>query len=359
MRSPEFVEAYDRVLPLYNEQLVDTSSYDGNHLANKWSHTFGKALHDSLSGKQQNDLTLEFFHAYNVWNVPRLVKDVDLFKTPETELEARNINNFHALNRSMAPMWLPLLDGQWPKDHQRSYYLRACRDSLALEGFLGFLSRQEYVEKRGGVHVLQKPNPKHRNKTVTGVLQEFDTAIVVIDSLLKDDRLGKTTTVVPAPLQFERVNRATNANLIVADLAGRRAVGMQVETSARREHIEQSDPRRIVHIDGTMDLGNVMPARIDEGSSKEVLIAWPGIIAAKYMSQIQLTGKKKSPILIDMERRAALQNGGRNSKASRAVYETFARVKALQHEAFSLVGDIKVDFDSLSEIVSDRIREKL
>lgn len=368
MRSPEFVEAYPRVLPLYNENLVDTTSYAGNDLANKWSHTLGKVLHDTLSGQDQSGVTPTDFQAYNAWNVPRLMQDVNLFKTPESELEARNVNNFHALNRSMAPMWLPLITGEWPKEHERSYYLRVCRDSLALEGFLGFLSRQEYVEKRGGVHVLQKPNPMHRNRTVTGVLQEFDAAIVMIDALLQDDTLGKTTTVVAAPLQFERTNRATNANLIVVDLAGRRAVGAQVATNVRRQQVEQSDSKRIIHIDGTIDLGNVIPARLDQGSSKETLIAWPGLIAAKYMSRLVLTGKNQSPILIEMRKHQRLtqqaaqggaQHNNRRNRTPTTAFRAMQNLQTLKHEANSLVGDFEVDFDRLSRIVGERILEKL
>ena len=185
---------------------------------------------------------------------------------------------------------------------------------------------------RGGAHILFQPEYEELNRYLTGMIQEFDAAII----LLEFARSQPNLTIVPAPLQFEHSNRRRNVDFVVANVIDQRAVGVQVKTNARRETVEGADKRRVVFVDGTTDLGNVKAMRIDTTSSRERVRPWPGIIAAKRVEGVPSHGK-------------SLTRAGVHPSS----------IRYLKEQAREMVGTIRVDYADLASKIGQRILAKL
>ncbi len=303
MQAAEFVEPYPRSLPLYEELVAQPPamlSLKENAMA--WGYRFGQLLHDSLSGRAPDTFTTKREVAkYAQWNnsSATLAGQLELYGTSAEaeQLGNRNMVNFHSLNRSLLSFWRPLIDGDWmPPERPRPYMLHLAQDSLAFEACCYFLDREKIVEQGGGTHVLFEPGMVKKNEIATGVIQEFDGAIIVLQAM-RQRILEPSTLLLPAPPQFERIDANLNVNLVVVDMERRRAVGVQVESHTRHRDVRTADSERVVFIDGDIDLGNSMPVRHSGRSSREQSTAWPGIIAAKKMCEMKFKGKGATPTL--------------------------------------------------------------
>ncbi len=243
----------------------------------------------------------------------------------------RNEVNFPALNEHMGDMWDPLILGEWPKGIDRNRVIHIAMNSLAIEGLLYYTLREKFV-RRVGTEALYEPYNEAFLSRYTGVLQEIDVAIVILDVIRKNPNL----TVVPAPMQFERSKSGANADLLVVDLGEKQAMGVQTKTVTRRETREKYDQTRIALVDGTVDLGNVRVVRTKKGRSTEAPKPWPGIVAASRVDAIKLHGKNQYV-------------------PSRFSHQLLAK-KMLARE---MVGSLRVDHRDLSKMIAERIMSRL
>lgn len=255
--------------------------------------------------------------------------EVELLETPGA-WRYRNEVNFHALNEHMGGMWSPLTHGNWPNNN-RLNSLHVSMNSLAYEGMKLYAVRERFVREKNTEDLYHVDNKDVLDR-FTGAVQEIDAAIVVIDAIRKYPNL----TVVPGPLQFERGNPRTNADLLVIDTEDKRMVGVQVKTRVTNETRERYDSDRIVLVDGNVDLGNVRVVRTQKGRSTTQVKPWPGIIATSRIHNIKMHGKNQ-------------QVGSEYSRM----------IMTAKMTARSLVGNLRVDHRDLSGAISERIMEKL
>ena len=357
MQAAEFVEPYPRTLPLYEELVaLPPTALSPKENAMAWGYRFGQLLHDRLSGRLPDTFTTEREIAnYAQWNnsSATLTGQFELYgtSTETAQLGNRNRVNFHSLNRSLLSFWRPLIDGAWmPPERPRPYMLHLAQDSLAFEACCYLLDREEVVEQGGGTHVLFEPDMVKKNEIATGVIQEFDGAIMVLQAM-RGRILKPSTLLLPAPPQFERTDADLNVNLIVVDMERHRAVGVQVESHARRRDARNADRDRVVFIDGDIDLGNSMPVRHSGRSSHEQSTAWPGIIAAKKMCEMTFKGKGATPALTSMR-----EVFGPLHWQTILMLQT---MKQAQHYARRSAGHLRVEFDAIAKRVGERITAKL
>ncbi len=258
--------------------------------------------------------------------------EYELLLTPDVGLRARNEVNFHAMNRHMLGMWEPLTRGGWSSEERRREHITYAQSSLAVEGLFYYMSRQRIADADGS-HAMFTPAYKELYERTTGIIQEVDAAIVLLDVV----RRYRNLTVVPAPMQFERSRqRRRNVDFVVVDAEAGRAVGIQVKSKVNPKDFAEADKDRVVFVDGDVDLGNVKAMRTQRGKSDRRVVAWPGIIAARRMSLIKTHGKGRTQV------------GG----SSRNIMK-------LKIEAERLVGDTQVDYRGLSQVIGERILERI
>lgn len=325
MLAHEFVDVYQRDPSVYVDQ-----SQPNIAEAQRKSLAFGRLLHDVLSDVEIVPTTIdEAFDGYDQW--------VDNFSELESATlrspdgwQTRNELGFHGLNRHMLDMWSPLLTRSWESAAVRRESTNVAQNSLAFEGLDYYMNRENFIRDKGAAAFFDKDNEEWVGR-FTGVLQEYDAAIVVLDVVHRNPNL----TVVPAPRQFERhKNSRINADLIVADVAAKKAVGVQIKTTVSRATAGGIDSDRIVLIDGTNDLGNVRALRTRRESSNKQVKAWPGIISAKRVHEIPTTRQPYTDIYGPM-------------------------VLKRKFLAQQLVGQIRYDHQSVCRTIGDRILQKL
>jgi hypothetical protein len=249
-----------------------------------------------------------------------------------SEINARCVNelNFHNLNQSLLPMWSVLAQGGWQSDQQRRAYIGGMRKELAVGGLVRYVIRKKFVGVVGSEMLFTDRNRPFAEAT-NGALQEFDTGVVLLDVVQKHPNL----LLLPSPLQFEcGPDSRRNVDFLVVDMAGKRAVGAQVKSNVRDETVARYDPDRVVLIDGNIDFDNVLSMRTQKGSSRERVVGWPGMLAAKRTLDLPIPGKGMS----GPER---LEN---------------YRIREMARTA---LGPIKVDYHRAVARMDGRIMEKL
>jgi hypothetical protein len=228
-------------------------------------------------------------------------------------------------------MWRNLMNGRWGAKDHRTALIAQAQNMIALEGYFYYAARQMMVE-RTGAYVLFEPNAKDFFDRINGLMQEFDAAIVLLDAV----RRHTDWIMVPAPLQFERTRAQTNVDMVVINLARRRAIGVQVKTTVRQSHLDQADTDRVIFVDGNLDFNNVRAMRTQRGRSAEKVVPWPGLVSIKRASVMQTQGKASAGVL------------------SSSFYA--ARTK---QQAQRLVGDLRIDYREMSARIAERIAAHL
>ena len=362
MQGSAFVEAYPRTFPLYEELLgqpPDTLSPEQTAMA--WGYRFGKLLHDGLSGRERDVFaTHQEFINYARWSAAAPTLDSQLALYGGTAPEAaqfgdRNRLNFHSLNRSLLAFWSPLIDAPWAEPQcSHSYLLQLAQDALTFEACCYFLDREEVVKQGGGTHALFEPTVVRKNEQATGVIQEFDAAIMILEAMRRKF-LGPNTVVVPAPPQFALTDVNLDVNLIVVDTERRHAVGIQVESQMaskpKGRDIRQADAERVVFIDGNVDLNNVRWIRHNRASSREQPTAWPGIIAARRMCDVILKGDNITPPIRESKKIFGLWHP--------QTIQALQGWQLAQAKARRAAGHFRVDFKGLAQLIGERIDSKL
>jgi len=306
------------------------------------SHFLGTALHMHCTG----DPALASFMTASRWNAYSDWLDTGLLTTRSGIAQlgeddapiAHNRIAFHELNYGMRAMWIPLWQEKvWDSDPDfRRNCINMSRDRLAALGVAFSLRRDRHIRAMGGTEsIYNRTEDQHPiYKAHTGKMQEVDAAIVMLDVM----RRNRGVTIIPAPVQFENSRHARrNVDFIALHLGARSAVGIQVRSHVTQEDRQTVDDKRVIFIDCNTDLGNIKAVRCKKGTSRERVVAWPGIIAAKCIERIKVHGK------------------GKNLMAARDPEQ----IMAFRMYARQLVGNTTVDFSHLSDIVGERIMTRL
>lgn len=362
---PEYVEPYPRELETYvdyeqHRRGVGTPQEEGR----MWSHRFGVVLHDGLNGTEpQEDFLNNFVPTYMRWNNSITQDQLQLFNTSIDDLETRNESNFHALNRCMIFMWEPFLMG-WQSEHGRKVTLTYTEHKLAVEGFRYYLEREKYIKEAGGVHALYDSEVSDFLVSTAGIMLEFDVALAAIDILKHHPEFTKNqTTVVPGPAQFERTDKSRNVDFVVANHTSGRAIGLQSKLRVTERDRKITDHDRVVLIDGSVDLEDVLALRAQKGSSNITVRAWPGILAAKKILEIKTKGKGRSPYINRIDEETAAMPATNNPLEIRQRLRTkmiiMNGIHSMQQQAKQLAGHITLDQERIRERIGSRILKKL
>lgn len=305
--------------------------------ARSWSHEFGQLIHARLCGEEPAVLkTDREFDRYRNWvrDIPIIEEELLGIGTSEEENTRNRMEvNFHSLNLHMQDLWTPFTRGRWKSERKRQEDITIAQDSMALVSLRHYKVRQDMVEREGD-HILFDPEYERLFATITGVNQEYDVMIVLLDFM----RQHPNITIVPAPMQFERGphNRRRNVDFLVVNWVENRVVGVQVKTNVRQEVVDEADKDRVVFVDVTIDLGNVRVVRVEETSSRGKVQPWAGIIATKRVTTVSANTKTLA----------------RSGVAATNMF----RYKTMANQ---LVGNIRVDYSDLVSKIDERILRKL
>lgn len=328
MINAEFIE-------VYSPDLTDRQIHQGVKIpevraAQRYSYEYGRLLYGVLAGDQQQVAEIIPIVADQERTQPDFnLQERTLIDTPGG-WERRGEINFRFMNEHMGPLWAPLIGAKWRPD-ERNREMHLTMNSLAMAGLEYFSIREQFV-KIHGTEALFTPTNYEFNKRVTGVLQEVDIAILLLEYFRKHPNIA----VIPAPMQFERANPQTNVDFLVIDTDQGKTVGVQAKTSVRQHTVDRYDPDRVVLVDGTVDLGNVRVMRTDRKKSATSPQPWPGIVAASRVDAIQTYGKN-------------LQ-----------IPQFFLpRIQRAKFEARAQVGKLRVDTRELCVSIGERVLAKL
>ncbi len=329
MKSAEFAEAYPQTLP-------ETTIHWGNHppevqQAQDFSHNFGRLLHARLSGTEPDIMTSTGeITEYIQWTRDDFVPMWRKLPSLNAE-DTRNELNFHMINQHMLPLWLPIhTTDEWPDSQVRSRVIGYGQTGVSIEGVCDFVWRDS-LARRAGEHALYNETNKEFIGVLTGVVQEYDAAIILMDVMRKHPNL----TVVPAPVQFLRHGKKANVNFIVTDTVQKRTVGIQVKSRVDQGDLRNADNDRVVFIDGDTDLGNRKALRTKKHKSDVQVKSWPGIISADYVANMRTHGK--APLSPEMRHRLTTE----------------------KFHAKHALGKLAVDRRPIVDMIAERIMEKL
>jgi hypothetical protein len=334
----------------YPDRMSPADIHRGQHSeymydAQEYSYQWGRVLHALLSeGEDKSALQELNLDAYTHWLQDGFDASPTSLEDVPADLRPRVLNetNFHFMNQCLAHMWQPLASERWESPAERASALSAATFGFAFHGLHLYVQRERFIKEAGGTHALFEPENKATHEALTGLMQEYDAAIVLINFMRK----YKNLTLLPAPLQFERTDKRTNVDFIVVDFVDSRAIGVQVKSRVRREDVDGADASRVVFIDGDVDLGNVKLVRTQRAHSTQRLVAWPGIIAAKTVDTFKAHGTRARQL-------------SANAKVGHFLAQNPKLLVQRQMLARELVGDIKVYHDEIAEIIGERILKKL
>jgi len=280
MESEQFVQAYP-------ENLSDRQVHAGGHSkliteAQDQSYQFGQLLHAHLAGKTPDVMRSKAdWRSYRSWTKGNLELEERLLQDPEFGLRALNEVNFHFLNAAMEDMWEPIRFGKWRSE--RDACISRAQKNLATRAVFYYAAR-EILVRDGGEDVLFTDEAEELRATIGGVIQELDAGVVLLEVLRLNKKEHPNLTIVPAPLNFERSRREVNVDFVAVDAMARRAVGIQVKSSARGVRQGQTDPERVVFVDGSTDFDNVRALRTNSRKSDRKVVSWSGLISAAFVA---------------------------------------------------------------------------
>lgn len=345
MLAPEFVSVYPRVCdtPLYNDDMDQVV-----WRAIEFSEKFGVFLYDRLlhptrplssSMPELDDLMEE----YRIFGQNELDATYDLVaqSTNPKALKARHLLDFHRINLAMLPLWSAVIEPGLIGSQELNDSIPVMQDALSIKGFQKYLDRQPQTE--GDAHFAYFSN-EYRTLRINheGTASELDFAVVALQIMLKN----RGMLLLPAPHQFELDNynkdsywnsQNRNVDFIALNSYGR-AVGIQLKTVVFSDHVEIYDPKRVVLVDGQIDMGNQLAVRTRPEGNKAI-VTWSGLIAAHRVLGFSTLG----------QRGLQLRGLGLDDQA----------IKTSQQTAELLVGNIKPYIDTATKIISSRILHRI
>ncbi len=300
MNAETFSSAYERE-PGRVDRHLDSEQERLLERPNDWSKTFGYILHDYLSTGVSPVTEGEFKKAmieYGHWFSAdfaslfgQALSQAEESNTPES-YSLLNHLNFHTINRVMLPLWSDTLFNE--KGVQRSH-VREAQTILSSYGIHYMKDREDRIKK--GTYF--DPQFAEYRGVSSGILNEYDTAIALLDISLKDPDIA----ILPAPIQFESQQPSSfNSDFIAIRQSNRQARGIQAKARCTEENYFNYDPDYVTLIDGFNDLGNSRTVRTDSRRSRQSLVAWPGLLSAEYLTYVKLDGLK------NLNNKVVLQN---------------------------------------------------
>jgi len=341
MESQKFAEAYP--YDLWPSEIRNGKHSRYTYEAQDYSYKWGRVLHAALGNAALDtfvDVKDELGYYDWIQNGLESVQHKVMEAPIDVARGGLNQLNFHLLNDRMRWQWKPLRAKSWDSDAQRSQEISKAQHFLALDGLQTYIDRERFIQQHGGEHALFTPEYGELHEGYTGMIQEYDAAIILLDVVRKHREL----CVVPAPAQFEHSSdRQRNVDFVVVDFVNERAVGIQVKSLVQKADVEQADAERVIFLDGNIDLNNIKVVKPLKNKKTEITTPWPGIIAAKRVDAIKSYGRQalyfpqthflthnKSPSLVQMKLAAR-----------------------------KLVGNLKVDHQELATRIESRILHKL
>lgn len=345
MDAKEFAQGYPR-------REVNPSDRGDNETylqAEAYSEFFGTILHDALTGELDPNIGVaNFMDVLTEYGqfVRGEMADYErkLFMSGK-EYANKRLNSFsyHWLNTAMALMWEFVINPELAKDERtRKEIIGMTQDLIALGGSKRFTYKDRLADKKNGYMYFGESMEATR-AVLEGSLQEFDTAIVLLDIAKKHPG----TIVLPAPAQFEQWAATTetgnrNVDLLLIDLVGNRAIGVQVKAFANGDYDESQvlgyDSNYAVVVDGNVDLQNRQHRRVKQEKTQFKSVSWAGMISADHLKNLNTHGNRASKLLGSVSASTLLQ---------------------LKFDAKTRLGATKVNRQQLIQNIEPRVIAKL
>ncbi|MCY1355717.1 hypothetical protein D9M69_421490 [compost metagenome] len=320
MNAETFSSAYERE-PARIERNLDPEQERLLERPNAWSKAFGYILHDYLSTGVSPVTEADFKKAatdYEHW----FNSDFGtLYVEAQTEAEKSNtreayslINhlNFHTINRVMLPLWSDTLFNE--KGIQPSH-VKEAQTVLSHFGLHYMKDRETRIKNE----TYFDPSFSDYRATSSGILNEYDTAITLLNISLKNPDVA----ILPAPIQFESQHPSSlNSDFIAIRQSSRQARGIQAKARRTDVSYRDYDPDYVTLIDGIDDLGNGRAVRLNPRHSRQSVVAWPGLISAEYLRSVRLDNLK------NLNKKAVLQSKFQAHSLSRSTKPYLATATA-------------------------------
>lgn len=255
---------YEEFLEPFHSDSRQHDRYDGSQAetletADRWSDYFSDSLYDLLDNNFTSGTPEEHVNqlvAYLEWSqyqLPEIQKSI-LKVRSERSASLANRLNFHELNRGFGTLWYRLLSGNVYRDNAESRAEKTLVQNLLAIGAIAVLKLREAVPIDEYYARTPDQGLDLRRKTYEGILTEFDTAIVLLETIKDDPNL----IVVPSPNLFEHgENRELNSDFLLIDCAAQEIVGVQCKSTITNDDLRRYDPDRVVLVEGSNDFDNV------------------------------------------------------------------------------------------------------
>lgn len=302
MNAETFSSAYERE-PARIERPLSPEQERLLERPDAWSKAFGYILHDYLatgvSPVSETDFkkaSTDYEHWFNT-NFGTLYTEAQAEAEKSNTKESYSLVNhlnFHTINRVMLPLWSDTL---FSESGMQAPHVKEAQAVLSYFSLHHMKDREARV--KNGTYF--DPQFSYHRATSSGILNEYDTAVTLLNISLKDPDVA----ILPAPIQFESQNQSSlnlNSDFIAIRKSSQQARGIQAK--ARRTDVSYRDynPDYVTMIDGIDDLGNSRAVRLNPRHSRQSVVAWPGLISAEYLKSI------KPDTLKNLNKKAILQS---------------------------------------------------
>jgi hypothetical protein len=335
MQNKKFVEAYPEKVPAFTD--ASPKLIEALEPAANWSSSFGSELHAFLGGStpgEQRSTTLirGYYHALH-----NLLKSIEINETaleelPKTDENWRVIHSlgFHSLTAASIGIWHHVLSG-------KQVIPRSVTHEAQINTAVGVVhdmeERVQQINEVGYLAYIQTV----AGKRMDGEMTEGDAYVAALEITKKHPNIA----ILPAPLQFESSrNSRKNMDLVAIDLQRDFAYGIQVKTQTDNGRRGMYDPNYTMVLDGKIDLDNVKATREVPTKTKEIQVAWPGLISTHFLRQNpHKASKKATSAHFSQNRVAALQLLHRTQQARHLASKLAGQTKPRVKEAGARIED--------------------
>jgi len=288
--------------------------------------------------------------------------------------EAMRKYNWHVLNMSMAPLWKPLMDGEWPKPgngRDKFWWIERAQEGLAVQNMRVLQVRHQ--EAINDPTTYFGPENGRMRAFNEGLGAEYEDAILLLEvvkqAMLEDPSLE--LTVIPASPQFEssdykRIAKErghepinTNADFLIINLRTHEVVGWQSKTRLQERVVNSYDTAERLVMSSTIDNGNVVrvPMRRMENGREVVTertFPWIGGLAVQKALELPTYGPDvavQSRILFGDDSRGFNKSGNYANKTKPQTGNAPSNVISIvKHFAREISEENHFDTDWVTEI---------
>lgn len=167
-----------------------------------------------------------------------------------------------------------------------------------------------------------------------GIMQELDTGIVAMEIVKADPEM----MIVNAPGRFERMSSRYAVDLIAYHRIVDNVIGAQTKANLEHSNSTQYDQERVMMIHGADDFKGAIRTRAFPGTTRERIVAWPGIIAAELNASLKLHGKQ-ADLRTGYDRAAVLRSRHDANESLRLPNGSKNKLRGTLQHATKVVGD--------------------